>query len=468
MHTLPPRSGRPESSRAPLSNVASVAAAVPLDRRGRARQPPGRVRGQLRLRLTLPAQEAGQDEAAQIRELLSGDISQGGLFVQCQDPPAVGEQARIEVCRPNGGLAFSAMGRVVWRRAERDALGRAPGFGLHFERLDVRNGAVVGGLLNLLKRQHTLHAAEEHALPELLLCGLDEIVRELAPVLPGPGELPLPLRRLVEAHAGAGDAGPAERRDAFLWAWAYEGIYIPTLSCVDPARYRTVLALKRQAVLLGALLDEGSPECVAYARRLHCEVLGAAAELPRFRDFAGLLELDLEQLFAGRRHAAVVRAAPHFLSETEGRWHTAPGLPFLLAGTLDLCASPGFDERETGLLREVLLHAQRMSYLTQLVTSWERRCEADDLNSGAVAYGLAQGTLSVADLDPALPRSRGQRLLVRLREARTDGHFVTEWLRDRFQARELCGRLRSVDMGRLLGKHQQLLWMQLGRKARDR
>src|SRR5581483_12517567 len=71
-------------------------------------QPGGRVRIRLRLRLHLPR---SADPQAQIQELLSDDLSQGGVFVTCREPPAVGEVAMVEVCRPGGGVAFAAEGR---------------------------------------------------------------------------------------------------------------------------------------------------------------------------------------------------------------------------------------------------------------------------------------------------------------------------------------------------------------------
>ena len=37
---------------------------------------------------------------------------------------------RIIVCRPGGGVAFAARGRVAWRRQGTDRLGRPAGFGL--------------------------------------------------------------------------------------------------------------------------------------------------------------------------------------------------------------------------------------------------------------------------------------------------------------------------------------------------
>lgn len=458
----------------------------------------GRLATRLQLRLTL-AGGGGAAESAQIRELLTGDLSSGGVFVECAEPPAVGAQARVEVCRPSGGVAFTALGEVVWRRAQgygHDRAGRPPGFGLRFERLDLRDGAVVQGLIDLLQRQEASATSQlpgwPGLVPDVVLHGLSDMTADVVDILQSP--LPEELRAFVEGFSRVAD------RDGFLWRWAYQGIHITTLSCVDPA----LLSAAREAKLLGVmyliliddaldraqqeggdrlgvfealcqlplrtvteaeshLLEPGTHPCVAFGHRLWAALHRRARALPRAAEFLPLWHLDLLQLVQDARYLLLTRQNPQLTSETECLARAAgfTGLPLLLSGSLDLCAAPGFDAREVGLLREVLTLAQRMHHLSFVLSGWQRACEGGELSGAAVAHGVMTGVLSARELSAEGAALQGPAIAARLQAARIDSHFLTAWLQARQQTRELAQRLRSVDVQRLLVAHQRLLWLQL-------
>lgn len=455
----------------------------------------GRLATRLQLRLSL-AGGGSAAESVQIRELLTGDLSSGGVFVECAEPPAVGMQARVEVCRPSGGVAFAALGEVVWRRAQihgHDRAGRPPGFGLRFERLDLRDGAVVQGLIDLLQRQQAATApALPGLVPDVALHGLADMTADVVDILQSP--LPEELRAFVEGFSRVAD------RDSFLWRWAYQGIHITTLSCVDPA----LVGAAREAKLLGVmyliliddaldraqqeggdrlgvfealcqlplrtvteaeshLLEPGTHPCVAFGHRLWAALHRRARALPRAAEFLPLWHLDLLQLVQDARYLLLTRQNPQLTSETECLTRAAgfTGLPLLLSGSLDLCASPGFDAREVGLLREVLTLAQRMHHLSFVLSGWQRACAGGELSGAAVAHGVMTGVLSTRELCGEGAALQGPAIAARLQAARIDSHFLTEWLQARQQTRELAQRLRSVDVQRLLVAHQRLLWLQL-------
>lgn len=484
----------------------AAAPSATMERRGRERgrtsAPPaamegGRIKTQLRLRLTLGGGDAAA-ESEQIRELLTGDLSSGGVFVACADPPEVGLRAHVAVCRPGGGVAFTALGEVVWRRPAGDRAGRPAGFGLRFERLDLRDGAVISGLLNLLQRQQVATAPAPPALvPDLALYGLDDMTADVVAILQT--QLPTELRGFIDGFSRVAD------RDAFLWRWAYQGIHVTTLSCVDPRQVDAAREGKLLGMMYLILVDDaldralhaGAPDrereavfealcllplrpvsegqapahlgaaaqhpCVAFGRRLWAALLQRARALPRAHEFLPLWHMDLLQLLQDARYQRLTRAQPQLTSESECLAHAGgfTGLPLLLSGSLDLCASPAFDAREAGLLREVLTLAQRMHHLSFVLAGWQRACSLGDLGGAAVAHGVMRGVVSPAELAAEHADVHGPDIARRLQEARVDSHFLTEWLRARHQTRELAARLRSVDAQRLLQAHQRLLWMQL-------
>ncbi|MCS6912112.1 MAG: PilZ domain-containing protein [Myxococcales bacterium] len=477
----------PLSSRAPQSPPLVTATVPSVDRRSHALGGrPGRIQAQLRLRLRLPQSNHPDVASGHIQELLAGDLSMGGIFIQCQEPPQVGEQATVEVCRPGGGLAFAAGGRVVWRRPALDRLGRPAGFGLSFERLDVRDASAIRGIIGLLQRQQALRNLDTAPVRELVLCSLNEVAGNVSQLLGT--ELPPEIAAFMDDHRQVGE------RDAFLWRWAYQGVSIPTLSCVDPRLADEVSTIKLLAVMYAVLLDDaadraprtpgapaelfcalcqlwtsgeaplvspGDQPFLSFARRVRNELMSRVTQLGRYQEFADLLRFDMHGLVQAAYYQLLLHRCPPFVSEGEGRALTPMGIPLCLAATIDLCASPAFDARETGLLREVLAHAQRMAHTGYILTNWQQQCERGDLSSPAVAYGLASGALSPVDIDPVTGPLRANRLLGRLREARVDSHFLSDWLRDRFTLRELARRLRTVDVERILSAQQRLMWLQL-------
>lgn len=81
----------------------------------------------------------------------------GGIFVPVANPPAVGEEVRIDLTVEDGGPRVILAGTVLWRREEATAkdaagcsVGLAPG---DREKVNFLNGYVRGGLLNRRERR---------------------------------------------------------------------------------------------------------------------------------------------------------------------------------------------------------------------------------------------------------------------------------------------------------------------------
>lgn len=81
----------------------------------------------------------------------------GGVFVSVADPPAVGEDVRIDLTIEDGGPRVILGGTVLWRREEatpRDPAGCSVGLApAEREKVNFLNGYVRGGLLNRRERR---------------------------------------------------------------------------------------------------------------------------------------------------------------------------------------------------------------------------------------------------------------------------------------------------------------------------
>ncbi len=70
---------------------------------------------------------------------LSGDVSEGGIFVQTYRPLAIGDEVALSFDLPDGRV--EAHGKVRWHRAHSDA--NDPGFGIAFDALSEDDRAAI-------------------------------------------------------------------------------------------------------------------------------------------------------------------------------------------------------------------------------------------------------------------------------------------------------------------------------------
>src|SRR5580698_2366261 len=73
------------------------------------------------------------------------DVSAHGIFVQTERPSLLDTLVQLQVRLATGQTIIAGLGRVVWRRdASQATVGRAPGMGVKFVKLDERSRAFVG------------------------------------------------------------------------------------------------------------------------------------------------------------------------------------------------------------------------------------------------------------------------------------------------------------------------------------
>src|ERR1043165_1442151 len=63
------------------------------------------------------------------------NLSEGGMFLECVNPPAHGSVLKIEFVMPNNMRKILVQARVVWVRQSREG-DENPGIGVRFENID--------------------------------------------------------------------------------------------------------------------------------------------------------------------------------------------------------------------------------------------------------------------------------------------------------------------------------------------
>jgi Tfp pilus assembly protein PilZ len=85
-------------------------------------------------------QRASLTRGGQRADVLLLDLGLAGVFVELQDPPALGEQLEVCFCLPGNSISISARSEVAWRRAPgTPPSGSPPGAGLRF--VEIQDGA---------------------------------------------------------------------------------------------------------------------------------------------------------------------------------------------------------------------------------------------------------------------------------------------------------------------------------------
>lgn len=77
----------------------------------------------------------------------SVNISRGGLFLESEEPPAVGSILNLELHVPGADAPVSVRGKVTWTRPPPGDAAGPPGFGVAFEDITAQLGTVIDHLI---------------------------------------------------------------------------------------------------------------------------------------------------------------------------------------------------------------------------------------------------------------------------------------------------------------------------------
>ena len=137
-------------------------------------------------------------------------------------------------------------------------------------------------------------------------------------------------------------------------------------------------------------------------------------------------------------------------------------------GTADLMASPDFDRRELGRVREAIFHAQMMGRIGNLISTWERELDDADFTSGLFAHALLCGDVSLQNLQGAVlgEAAESAHVATALSTGRSQKFFLRRWRMRRRRIEALAEQIQTVDVRQLLSGLDELLVMELESRGR--
>ena len=286
--------------------------------------------------------------------------------------------------------------------------------------------------------------------------------------------------------------GAVGKRNTYLWPWCRRGVEITTMSCVEPDLYDHVCDTKVLGVMLDVLLDDVAdqkgdtrllehmvaipygqaattiddfaPELRGYVQLtvdVWNEIQRRIRQYPCYETYADLIRYDYLQLMNAMRYSHLLNRIPSLLNLAEHDLYLPHNMHMMISAMIDLSASPSFDHRELGHLRDAVWHAQYMGRIGNLTTTWQREVGEGDYTSGVFARAVAVGDLTVEDL---LEGDR-QRIEHAIREGRHEEFFLQRWQEHRRELLEKQSRLRSVNLQQLVAGLERLICLHLGSRG---
>lgn len=292
---------------------------------------------------------------------------------------------------------------------------------------------------------------------------------------------------IEEAVAGYEKVG---ERNSFLWRWVRRGAEITSLSSINEGLWDHVCDTKTLGVMFDVLLDdvadaatepeflealisitEGGPDATSvtekqkeyfdHSARIWEQVWNRLRQYPRYDEFRDILTFDYRQLMNAMRYSVLIGTNPAMMNMLEHDAYLPHNMHMMISGTIDLMASTRFSLAEFGDLRKVLMYAQHMGRIGNLVTTWEREVRERDYSSGVFALALSRGILTVEDLVVG----DQEKIYSKIRSSDLEDKFLFRWQELRTKIVRLANRLKTVDVLALVEGLDTLIQLHLGSRG---
>ena len=298
-------------------------------------------------------------------------------------------------------------------------------------------------------------------------------------------ELPSDILILIEKYETAGG-----RRDRSLWKWCWyvrdSGII---LSSVLPEYFNLVSKIRLALTIFITTIDDvadfykdkkfldeltkipfqlanidfnnmngGQRRYTRFTIELWKEIYKLLHKLPRFKEFEEMLMYDLKHSYDSLYYTYLVNTNPYLISLEEVKNYESGNMISYVYTGVELMASPNFDKKEIGTLREIVNYSQQMVRMGNWLGTWKREIKERDFSSAVVAYGLHHNIISVDEL---LTSGNEDYLIKKLENSIIRDYLLNEWLINYRKIKNLAPMMNSVNINAYLEGHKNLLKLQL-------
>ena len=299
-------------------------------------------------------------------------------------------------------------------------------------------------------------------------------------------KLPPLIKKWVKEYEKVGE------RDEFIWKWTYLNMQNLTLPTVLKKYRKSVLIAKLSSIILNVLVDDladkrKNKKMLEFAfntcftpknfrekidlsnfkkrdqrylnliRRIWYFLNRTIKKYPRYKDFKDIFLFDYQQFFNSIIFGYLLNKNFDLINLTEYQIYLSPNMQGMVGVTIDLMASPTFDKKEIGLLRELIWQAQRMGRIGNSITTWKREISENDFSSEIFAYALKKNILSKNDLK----NSNKEKIIKKIEKTKVQNYFLNEWENSYKAIENFNKKIKSIDTEKFLNGLKKLIIMHL-------
>jgi len=221
-------------------------------------------------------------------------------------------------------------------------------------------------------------------------------------------------------------------RNSFLFRWLYDHLYnklrlssVP-LDCSENLRLlKTKSAIfitliddiadnhtYRDKDLLNALIEipfkekpsDIDSEYYEVTLEIWNDIVATIEQYPRYSEFKNILDFDLRLVMTSQEYSIMVNTDRSMVNLVENEIYGPHGTLLMAHGTVDLMCSPGFDIKELGSLREILMIGHKIAQLCNMINTYIREIEEEDISSPIIINAL----LDNPDIDISELKNNGR------------------------------------------------------------
>lgn len=433
------------------------------------------LRKNLRVHLSLPTRLMEIDGT--VRDTVSMNLSEGGIFIVTEKLPTPGDSCWIEIISLGGKEVLQGNVDVLWCLSE--PVGKFPrGFGGRFINVELQGPDSIQTVVqSALQRKAIQVHIKNLGNPEKLAQDISDIQNIT---------IPEETRPFISEYGEHGD------RNEFIWKWVYQGLRLTGLSSVDSELWNDIQIIKMLGVMFDVMLDDAADsfqdkelveqlllipfeesfinmrkipsEHIKYMKftlRLWNEIKDRMRKLPRYSEFKRLMEFDYRQLLNCMRYALLVNNDPRCLNMAEHDLYQPHNMHMMISSTIDLMGSSAFNTLEIGKMREVAWNAQVMGRIGNAVTTWQRELKDKDFTSGIFAMALTKGVLKPEDL--LVPDE--DKLENCLIKSQLEEELLFEWGKRLENIFNLAHRIKTINIEILIDGLERLIGIHLGSRG---
>ncbi len=294
-------------------------------------------------------------------------------------------------------------------------------------------------------------------------------------------ELPLELQKWIQEYEKVGE------RSGFIWKWTFKISGIITLSCVSKKYLKSLRNVKFITSMFIILLDDITDKVqnekllnellkipfkqghinynhlsvreeryIRLSIKLWKKIKSTIKKYPRFKEFKGIFDYDIKQIFNSMKYAYLVNKNLSLINKKEYWLYFPHSMQAMIYSTLDLMCSK-LNIKEVKSLREIIGEAQKMARIGNWVSTWEREIEDKDFTSGIFAYAIDMKLITPCDLK----KKNKVEIIKRVKNSNIETKFLKKWEDKYYEIKKKDKEIKGIDIKKLLFGLEKLLVLEL-------